>query len=378
MSETENSKIAAAKIGGIQTNPNVLPAQSHHPSKSMLPGGERYTAFTKWRRRILALIALAILGYFAYLIVINMNAGGIVQAPSGPANTQVETDFKKNARPQYDSMKYLSDTSAGSAEVENIEVGRVVTTSNEITVGYSCEVTADVKFSNTSINSTSKMRMKYSYNAVLHSWDAGEISVEKSNYRPNSGPDMQKIQDDAINLLTAYDSSSGTEMNGATSSRSGDISKEGGETTLVLTKKGAGTNGADLVKSMTTRVEWSELEGWVASVTRVTASGEGLEDEAKKKEEEEKKKQEEAEKKQSTQATMELECSSGSLVQLTGTVNGTTLTTEMTRYVIDGTEVTTDKVVVSGDTSGMDSSSTYAINGYISLNGSQVEFYIVR
>ena len=75
---------------------------------------------------------------------------------------------------------------------------------------------------------------------------------------------------------------------------------------------------------------------------------------------------------------MELECSSGSLVQLTGSINGTTLTTEMTRYVIDGTEVTTDKVVVSGDTSGMDSSSTYAINGYISLNGSQVEFYIVR
>ena len=375
MNDTENSKIAAAKIRGIQTNPNVLPAQSHHPSKSMLPGGERYTSFTKWRRRILALFAVVILGYFAYLIVINMNAGGVVQAPSGPSNTQVETDFKKSARPQYDSMKYLSDTSAGSAEVENIEVGRVITTSNEITVGYSCEVTADVKFSNTSINSTSKMRMKYSYNSVLHSWDAGEISVEKTNYRPNSGPDMQKIQDDAINLLTAYDSATGSEMNGATSSREGDISKDGGETTLILSKAKGASDGSDLIKKMTTRVEWSEVTGWVASVTRVVDSSESSLTESEKK----LKEQEEAKKKnENKEATQELVCNSGSLVELTGVVSGSTLTTEMTRYVIDGTELKTDTVALIGNTSAFDGSSTYIISGFVTLNGDQVEFSIYR
>lgn len=370
MQERENSNIKAPKIGAIQTNPKVNPAKSHHPSKSMLPGGEKYTSFTKWRRRILAVMALVILGYFAYLIVVNMNAGGVVQAPSGPTNTQIESDFKKIARPQYDSMKYLSDTSTGSAEVENIEVGRVVSTSGEITVGYSCEVTADVKFSNTSINSTSKMRLKYTYNSVLHSWDAGDTSVEKSNYRPNSGPDMQKLKDDAINLLSGYDSSAGTEMKGATVVSSGDIPKDGGETTLTLTKKSASSNGEDSVKSMTTRVEWSEIEGWVASVTRVTSTTETSTSNKETKEKD-------STTTENKQATLELECTSGSLVKLTGTVSGTTLTTEMTKYVIDGTEVTTDKVVISGRTSGMDTNSTYEISGYITLNGDQVEFYIV-
>ena len=389
MIKQKNPNTGKPEVRAVQTNPNVVPATSHHLAKANLPGGDRYTAFTKWRRRILGIIVAVFLVYVGYLIAVNMNAGGLVQAPAGPQATQVETDFQKSAKPNYDSMKYISDTSAGTPAVENIEVGRVVTNSGEVQVGYSCEATADVKFSNTSINSTQKMRMKYAYNSLLKTWEAGEITVEQSNYRPNSGPDMQKIQDDAINLLTAYDETIAATMSGASSEREGDISKEGGEMTLTLTKKGAGSDGADLVKVMTTKVEWNELSGWVASIARVQTQGAGIasEEEKKKQEEEEKKKQEEEEKKKqeeeakkkqeaSTQATMELTCNSGAFVQLTGTISGTTLTTEMTKYTIGGVEVTTATVTLTGDTSAVSGMRAATVNGYISASGGQVSLQI--
>ena len=59
-------------------------------------------------------------------------------------------------------------------------------------------------------------------------------------------------------------------------------------------------------------------------------------------------------------------------------MSGSTLTTEMTRYVIDGTEVTTDKVALSGNTSKFSAGATHEISGYINLNGDQIEFYIVN
>lgn len=374
MLKEEKLETGKTEIRGIQTNPNVLPATSHHAAKAHLPGGEKYTSFTKWRRRILAIIAIVFIGYLAYVIAININTGGVAQAPEGPQEAQVVTDFQKSAKPNYDALKYISDTSAGTPSVENIQVGRVVTNSSEISVSYSVEVTADVKFTNSSINSTSKMRMKYAYNSLLHTWESGEITSEQSNYRPNSGPDMQKIQDDAINLLSAYDESSASTMSGATSSRKGDISKEGGEMTLILTKNGAGTNGTNLVKTMTTKVEWSELTGWVASVLRVTTTNATLEsEEAKKKEDEEAKKKEEEEEQQ---ATMELSCNSGDYVQLTGTISGTTLSTEMTRYAIDGQEVKTNSIALTGNLSAINGMTSATINGYISLVNGQVTLQI--
>lgn len=378
MIKQQNPETGRVEIRGVQTNPNVVPATSHHPSNAHQPGGEKYTSFTKWRRRILGIILALFLVYAAYVIVINMNATGLVQAPDGPANSQVTSDFQKKAKPEYDSMKYISDTSTGTPDVENIDVGRVVTTATEVSIGYACEVTADVKFSNSSINSTSKMRMKYSYNSLLRTWEAGEISVEQSNYRPNSGPDMQKVQNDAVNLLSAYDENIASTISGATATHEGYISKDGGEVSIVLTKKGAGEDGVDLVKTMTTRVEWSEISGWVASVTHVTTDGAGIEseDQKKLKEEEEKKKLSTSNQNQtstnSSGAAMELSCSSGSLVQLTGTISGTTLKTQSTKYVIDGTEITTDTVTITGNTDSVSGVSATSISGNISASDGQV------
>ena len=365
-----NPETGEVEIRPIQTNSRVSPAQSHHRAKSKLPGGDKYTGFTKWRRRIFAAFFILLIGWFCYQIAINMNVGGIVQAPEGPSTAQAQGDFKKATAPGYSTMKYLSDTSSGTPTVENVEIGRVVSKTGEVSVGYSCEVTADVKFSNSSINSTSKMRMKYSYNSLLHTWESGEITTEQSNYHPNSGPDLNKLQDDALNILSEYDSNAGSKMKGCSITREGEISKDGGETTFTLTKTGAGANGADLVKQMKTRVMWSEVSGWVAGATWVSTTGAGVGDDENQSTDDQETKTEEV-------ATQELECTSGELVQLSGSISGTTLTTtNMTKYVIDGSEYKTKDVVLLGNTSSLSDSASTQITGNLSIVENKVTLII--
>ena len=372
--EQINPETGEVEIRAIQTNPRIEPPKSHHKAKSQLPGGEKYTAFTKWRRRILGIFGIAVLVWFCYSLAVNMNVGGLVQPPSGPSEAQAQNAFKKATAPGYDTMKYLSDTTSGTPTVENVEVGRVVTNTGEVSVGYSCEATADVKFSNASLNSTSKMRVKFSYNSLLHTWEAGEFSTERSNYRPNSGPDLNKIQNDAFNLLNSYDSDAATKMKNATITRDGSIPKEGGTVTITFTKEGAGTTTnnyygwtttTDLVKTMDVRVEWSEISGWVASVTWLKTEGEGLEDDSST----------DTDTSSTTKetATEELSCSSGSYVRLSGDVSGTTLTTsDTTKYTIDGEEVTTKEVTLTGNTSIITGQSSVTVAGYISIENGKV------
>jgi hypothetical protein len=379
--EQINPETGEVEIRAIQTNSRINPPKSHHKAISLLPGGDKYTALTKWRRRIFGAFAIVVLAWFCYNMAINMNVGGLVQAPEGPTESQVQTAFKKATAPGYDKMKYLSDTTSGTPTVENVEVGKVVTNTGEVSVGYSCEATADVKFSNASLNSTSKMRVKFSYNSLLHTWEAGEISTERSNYRPNSGPDLGKVQSDAINLLNSYDSDAATKMKDATITREGSISKDGGTVTIIFTKEGAGTTTynyyygysttTDLVKTMDVRVEWSEISGWVASVTWLRTEGEGLEDTTST---------DESNSTSSTSnetATKELSCSSGSYVRLSGTVSGTTLTTtESTKYTIDGEEITTKEITLTGNTSNITNQSSDTISGYISVEDGKVTLQI--
>ncbi len=372
--EQINPETGEVEIRAIQTNSRIDPPKSHHKAKSMLPGGEKYTAFTKWRRRIFGVFGIAVLVWFCYSLAVNMNVGGLVQPPSAPSEAQAQNAFKKATAPGYDSMKYLSDTTSGTPTVENVEVGRVVTNTGEVSVGYSCEATADVKFSNSSLNSTSKMRVKMSYNSLLHTWEAGEISVERSNYRPNSGPDLNKIQNDAYNLLNSYDSDAATKMKGSTVEREGQIPKEGGTVTIIFTKEGAGTTTnnyygysttTDLVKTMHVRVEWSEISGWVASVTWVKTEGEGLEDDSST--------ETNTSSTTTETATEELACASGSYVRLSGNVSGSTLTTSATtKYTIDSVEVTTKEVALTGNTSVFSGQSSVTVAGYISIENGKV------
>lgn len=273
-------------------NDYVTAAKSHHPATATLPGGDKYTKGRVWTKRILAILVAAAFIYLVVNVFMTFNIGGVIHTPDAPTVEQAQADFQTHATaPNYDTLKYISDTSAGQPfEVSNVKVGRVVSGTGEGAT-FTCEATAEVKFENSSVNSTSTMRMKYSYNAILGSWSAGEVTAETNNYRPNDGPDLDKVEDDLMSIMAEYDQDSADAMDGCDIERSDDeVSKDGGEVTFTCTKPGGGsalsqssgtyqyshssTNGYfDLVKKCTVRIEWSEIEGWQARIVWMSTQG---------------------------------------------------------------------------------------------------------
>lgn len=354
-------------------NPQVEPAKSHHPATATLPGGDKYTRGRVWAKRILAAVVAILFVYLAIYFISTFNIGGIIEAPEPPSAEKVTSDLQAAATaPNYEELKYISETDGGSpTAVENVEVGRVVSATGEGAT-YACEAKADVSFENGSVGSTSKMRIKYTYNVLMNSWVPGNIEIESSNYHPNGAPNMDKIQDDIMNLMAQYDEDSATAMEGCDISRDGDVGADGGEVTFTCYKAGAGsdvnysssyayshasTNGKyDLVKTLKVRVKWSETEGWKASIVWMGTQGDY------------------ATKTSSNQtATQQLTCTSGSTVQLTGTFSGSTLTlSQVTEFTIDGNKITTSAVTVTGNTGAIQTGTVVYVTGVISSDGTAI------
>ena len=374
-----------------QLNPYITRSKSHHKSKDKLPGGDRYTKITKWTRRIGIGILCVIFTLLAYQIITFLNIGGAIAAPEPPAQQNAQNDFLSANAPKYDELKYISDTTSGTPSVEDVQVGRVTTSTGEGSSVFACDATAIVKFSNSSINSVSKMRLKYTYNSLLKKWEPGAFTIESTNYSANGAPDANQIQEDALTLMKNYDENSANAMEGCSITRQGDLTKDGGELTFTCTKKGGGsevsknvsnwqdwmnnqTNGHyDLVKTMKVRVEWSEVDGWGANVTWLGTVGESISD--AEEEEENKDKDEDEEKKNEEEELpgQELTCSSGQTVELRGTLSGNTLTLlEKTRFTIDGNEIITSTVTINRQYNQDKTEGTVGVTGTISTDGSTI------
>ncbi len=344
------------------TNPRVGTAKSHHEATASMPGGDKYTDFTKWRRRILGIVGVLILVYICYMIAAKINVGSMLIAPNGPSVEVATADLQKAAPPDYNELKYLSNTTGENPTVDNVKVGRVVSGSDGSS--YQCEATGFVTFSNSSITSTSKYRIEYTYNGLLNSWSASKTEIEYSNYSPNGAPDEAKIDEDALALLSAYDEDAGTEMADASISSSASLSAEGGEMQVTFTKAGAGKYGANLTKTMYLRIKWSDVSGWVAAVERVRTENADLDSSVTEK--------------ASTaaqSASLELTVNNGDYVSLTGTVSGNTLTTSTTAYTIGGQTITTSTVTLSGNYSGYEGS-TVTMTGNIYASGNSVSLTV--
>lgn len=290
--ETSIETSVDASESASPENPLIDKAKSHHPATASLPGGDKYTKGRVWAKRIFAGAIVIAFIYFAIQFITIFNVGGIIEAPDGPDVERVTTDFQNKATaPNYDGLKYISETTADTpTAVENVQVGRVVSATGE-GASYACECTADVSFANASVSSTSKMRIRYTYNALLSSWNAGEVQIESSNYNPNGAPDLDKIQDDIMAIIAEYDEDSASALEGCDIWREGELGADGGEVTFYASKAGAGsavnsstttynskhsqTNGYyDLIKTMKVRVKWNELEGWQARIVWMGTEGE--------------------------------------------------------------------------------------------------------
>lgn len=387
----------------------VRRAKSHHRGTSHLKGGDDYRT---WKRNLKiagGLLGAIILIFACYRIALILNVGGVSNAPDAPEASTTEGAFRTSTAPSIANLKYVSTDPLSFVSVDNIKVGRVVSKNGES--GYTCSVKADVIYKNTSMQATSRVNATYNYNSVLKTWEASNTEIENTNFTPVAPADDTKIQEDLMSMISEYDNESATKIQGAEISKEGELTEEGGILTFTLTKKesGAETNSEseinsssdtnntianngntindssgnntnaqnlpndnsktkqDLVETVKIRVAWSDIDGWQANIIWLGTKGESDASQSSDKTKEE---GEETE----ADATMELNCTSGSLVQLEGTVTENQLKTAVTKFTIDGQMVVTSTIYLSGNYTKYSGASN--VVGTISTNGSTVTLTI--
>lgn len=387
----------------------VARAKSHHRGTSHLKGGDDYRI---WKRNLKiggGILGALLLVFACYRIAVILNVGGMSNAPAAPEVSTTEGTFRSSSAPSIADLKYVSSDPLTFSEINNIKVGRVVSKNGES--GYTCSVKADVTHKNSSIQATSRVNATYNYNSVLKTWETSNTEIENTNFTPVAAADATKIQDDLMNLISDYNKDSATKIQGAEISKEGELTEQGGVLTFTLTKKesgaetntnassetnssssgstnssgnsnsSSGTNNTnaqnlpndttktkqDLVETVKVRVAWSDIEGWQANIIWLGTKGETETDTVSTEEKDGDTETEE-------DATMELSCASGSLVQLEGTVTDNQLKTAVTKFTIDGQTIVTSTIYLSGNYSKYSGSAN--VVGTISTNGSTVTLTI--
>lgn len=379
----------------------VARAKSHHRGTSHLKGGDDYRI---WKRNLKiggGILGALLLIFACYRIAVILNVGGMSNAPAAPEVSTTEGTFRSSSAPSIANLKYVSTDPLSFSEINNIKVGRVVSKNGES--GYTCSVKADVTHKNSSIQATSRVNATYNYNSVLKTWEPSNTEIENTNFTPVAAADATKIQDDLMNLISDYNKDSATKIQGAEISKEGELTEQGGVLTFTLTKKesgaetstssgsnssnnssansASGTNNTnaqnlpndtsktkqDLVETVKVRVAWSDIEGWQANIIWLGTKGETETDTVSTQDKDDDKETEE-------DATMELSCATGSLVQLEGTVTDNQLKTAVTKFTIDGQTIVTSTIYLSGNYSKYSGSAN--VVGTISTNGSTVTLTI--
>lgn len=385
----------------------VARAKSHHRGTSHLKGGDDYRI---WKRNLKiggGILGALLLIFACYRIAVILNVGGVSNAPAAPEVSTTEGAFRSSSAPSIANLKYVSSDPLSFSEINNIKVGRVVSKNGES--GYTCSVKADVTHKNSSIQATSRVNATYNYNSVLKTWEPSNTEIENTNFTPVAAADSAKIQDDLMNLISDYNKDSATKIQGAEISKEGELTEQGGVLTFTLTKKESGaetsnsteansnsgsttnSNGGsnsssstnntnaqnlpndtsktkqDLVETVKVRVAWSDIEGWQANIIWLGTKGETETDTASTDKKDDDTETEE-------DATMELSCATGSLVQLEGTVTDNQLKTAVTKFTIDGQTIVTSTIYLSGNYSKYSGSAN--VVGTISTNGSTVTLTI--
>lgn len=368
----------------IRTNPYVLKSRSHHASTAHLPGGDSYTKTRRLARKFGGIVGVVFLVCTLICVAIVLGVGNSDSYPDAPDSSVAQSAFQKALPPTLTSHKYLSNTTLSNPKVENVTVGRVVRNTGNGESGFSCLARAIVTFENSSIQTVSNMRVNMTYNSLLHTWAAQDAEIESTNYHPIGSPDADKIQSDIMTILKDYDAASATAIEDGDIEREGTLDKSGGVLTFKITKYGAGadaysstysggsnttvgvTNGKyNLIKTVKVRIAWSDIDGWVANVAWLGTLG--ADDNVI----------EASEEASSGETNKDITCASGDLVEVSGIITDTSLTLESSqKFTIDGTEITTISISLTGNIDKYNQGETTLVKGNISTDGSKITLNI--
>ncbi len=223
---------------------------------------------------ILCVLALAVLA--GILIFVLMRGQDATPAPAPPQISEVESAFTstKIDPPTLSGYMYISTEGFTDAKLSQYSVGSV--TEDPSAKGtFTCEGKAEAEFENEYVEAIIPLTIRLTHAAESTSWVPGGVEKGKPQVIPVSPPDMEAIQANLQNILKDYNQEVANQFVGADVQPEASLNTQGGTIAFHLSKA-----EGDQVKSCTVNanVSWGD-SGWQVKVTEVTGLDQPAEEE---------------------------------------------------------------------------------------------------
>ncbi|MCI9129730.1 MAG: hypothetical protein HFJ65_05430 [Eggerthellaceae bacterium] len=327
---------------------------------------------------ILCFIALAALA--AVLVFAFMRPFSSVDAPAPPQISQVEKAFSdaKVKAPDLSSFMYIKIDGMSEPELSNYKTGNV-TEDPSAKGSFHCDGTADSTVENEYVKAVTPLTVKMTHAANSEEWVAGGVDEGAPSVSPTGPADMEAIQANMQNILKGYDQDLANQFVDCEVRPEASLNTQGGTIIFNLSKVvGEETKTC----AVSADVTWGN-NGWDIKVTGVDGLEAPAEEQpAEPEEPQEVEVVEEAPAPSENQGggtteiypTMLLECWSGDLVRIPGTIqvqdNGSVLlrTDDVIRVVFNGMNYITTYFELTGSGSWQNGQHVI-VEGAISATG---------
>lgn len=361
----------------------TAPHASYGPPQQKKPGSKLLVIGI-----ILCVIALVALAAILYLVFARPFA--TVNAPEPPQISEIETIFQdsKIDTPKLEGFMYIKTEGLTGPELSEYKVGNI-TEDSSAKGSFNCNGEAKAAFQNDYVNAIVPLTVKLTHAAESTSWVPGGVDEGSPEVSPTGPADAEGMQANIQNILKGYDADIANQFVDCEVKPEASLSTQGGTVVFNLSK----TVGEETKTcAVNTDVTWGNT-GWDVTVTGVT----GLEAPAEETPAEPEPSTEEPEEPTATEPsnsgsssgsnsssgggstelrpTMLLECWSGDLVRVPGTIqvqsNGSVLlrTDDVIRVVFDNMTYITTYFEIVGSGS-FQNGQHVIIDGAISATGS--------
>lgn len=233
------------------------------------------------------------------------------------------------AAPDLSGFAYVDTTNLIGPRIENIVVGEVMQAESGAPGEATRTVSAQAGYRNSSVEVVVPVTQPYAYDEEAETWAAGNAVLGQPVVSPLRPPSTAAIEAALPELLRAYDASLADQLSGCSAFVTSSMDSTGGTATATLSKT---EQNKLLTCEVTVNATWSASSGWQLAVT---SAGKVQKSDA-------------SASSSPGAATMTLECASGELVELEGTVETVdgviVLRTDATIYVsVDGKGATTNR-----------------------------------
>ncbi len=214
---------------------------------------------------ILCVIALAALAVILVFVVIK--PFDTANAPQAPQISEVEQAFNSTEidPPSLSGYMYIKTDDLSNPKISQYSVGSV-TEDPSAKGSFTCEGRAEAEFENDYIKAVVPLTVKMTQAADATSWVAGGVEKGKANVTPTGPADLDAIQANLQNILKSYNQDLANQFVGCEVRPEASLNAQGGTIVFNLSKTEGDQTRTCAVNA---DVTWGD-SGWNVKVTSVS------------------------------------------------------------------------------------------------------------